>query len=343
MTVQSSDKKSDTVDSVLINDWHPVAHIDTLEDGVPGSARLMEVDLVIWRSSTGVHVWKDQCAHRGTKLSLGSVCENRLVCAYHGWEYQADGACVRYPAHGHQKPSLRAKATTYAVEQKYGLIWVCLGTPANDIPPFPEIDDDTHRLYFGGQFCYNTSAQRGIENFLDFSHFPFVHAGYLGEQPHTEIKDYDIEVSETGLAVRNVKVWQPKPTNSIDCEGMEVDYEYYVNRPMTARLVKKMGIRNRDETEAVESIMLAMTPVEPDKAIAWALLASNYDDVLSDADVKAFTELIIGQDIRIVESQRPKLLPLKIRDEIHLQSDKSAVAYRRWLKSIGVTFGTTAG
>ena len=89
--------------------------------------------------------------------------------------------------------------------------------------------------------------------------------------------------------------------------------------------------------------MLAMTPVEPDKAIAWVLLASNYDDVLSDADVKAFTELIIGQDIRIVESQRPKLLPLKIRDEIHLQSDKSAVAYRRWLKSIGVTFGTTAG
>ena len=27
------------------------------------------------------------------------------------------------------------RAITYHVEERYGLIWVCMGTPANDIPP----------------------------------------------------------------------------------------------------------------------------------------------------------------------------------------------------------------
>jgi phenylpropionate dioxygenase-like ring-hydroxylating dioxygenase large terminal subunit len=49
--------------------------------------------------------------------------------------------------------------------------------------------------------------------------------------------------------------------------------------------------------------------------------------------------LIIDQDVPIVESQRPELLPLDLQTELHLRSDRTAIAYRKWLKELGVTFG----
>ena len=131
-------------DPVVLNDWHPVAHGESIGADNLTPARVMGVDLVVWRSDDGVHVWHDRCAHRGVKLSLGTRCENRLVCAYHGWEYEPDGVCVRYPAHERQKPSPRARAKTFPCQERYGLVWVCLGEPANDIPSFPEIDQGTH-------------------------------------------------------------------------------------------------------------------------------------------------------------------------------------------------------
>lgn len=330
-------------DPVLFNDWHVVARAGDIAPGGIATARLMGVDLVIWRSMEGVRVWHDRCAHRGVKLSLGKVAGNRLVCPYHGWEYREDGVCVRYPAHERQKPSPRACATTCRVELRYGLVWACLGEPAAPIPSFPEIDHGTHRLYFGGAFPYETSGERAIENFLDVSHFPFVHAGILGAEPHTEIKDYDVAVGEHGLAVTNVKVWQPRPTNTLDVEGLEVGYEYYVERPLTARLTKSVGLKRADGEPATEAIVLTVTPVEPERGIGWVLIASNYDEIYSDDEVKAFTALIIGQDVRIVESQRPKRLPLDMGAELHVRSDRTAVEYRRWLKGLGVTFGTLAG
>ena len=41
---------------------------------------------------------KDLCIHRGAALSLGWAREGRIVCPYHGWEYDRSGACVRIPS-----------------------------------------------------------------------------------------------------------------------------------------------------------------------------------------------------------------------------------------------------
>jgi len=45
------------------------------------------------------------------------------------------------------------------------------------------------------------------------------------------------------------------------------------------------------------------------------------------------------QDARIVESQRPEFLPLDLQAELHLLSDRTAIAYRKWLKELELTFG----
>ena len=49
---------------------------------------------------------------------------------------------------------------------------------------------------------------------------------------------------------------------------------------------------------------------------------------------------IFGQDQPIVESQQPELLPLDLQAELHLRSDRMAIAYRKWLNQLGLSFGT---
>jgi phenylpropionate dioxygenase-like ring-hydroxylating dioxygenase large terminal subunit len=48
-----------------------------------------------------------------------------------------------------------------------------------------------------------------------------------------------------------------------------------------------------------------------------------------------FQDRIFAQDRPILESQRPEMLPL------HLRSDKTAIAYRRWLRDLGVRTGAS--
>lgn len=49
---------------------------------------------------------------------------------------------------------------------------------------------------------------------------------------------------------------------------------------------------------------------------------------------------IIDEDVAIVNTQRPRRLPLNLETEFHVESDRSSIVYRKWLKKLGVTFGT---
>jgi hypothetical protein len=78
---------------------------------------------------------------RGAKPSGGRIQDGRLACPCHGGHYDASGRCVLIPAHPSQPPPARARPTTYRVAERHGLIWVCPGTPKNEILVFPEADD----------------------------------------------------------------------------------------------------------------------------------------------------------------------------------------------------------
>ena len=55
---------------------------------------------------------------------------------------------------------------------------------------------------------------------------------------------------------------------------------------------------------------------------------------------RGFDDEMIAQDIPVVESQRPELLPLDLQAELYLRSDRAAIAYRKWLRQIGLKYGT---
>jgi phenylpropionate dioxygenase-like ring-hydroxylating dioxygenase large terminal subunit len=318
-------------DPVLWNDWHPVARASEIRAGNVRSAKLLGQDLVVWRNRETVSVWQDLCIHRGAKLSGGKVADDCLVCPYHGWTYGSDGNCVRMPAHPTLKPPTRARAIPYRAKERYDLVWVCLGTPEKEIPSYPEWDDPAFRSFPAGPYPMRASGPRVIENFLDVAHFPFVHAGYLGDPAHTEIEDYEVQSSLDGIIARDIGVWQPDPDGS--GKPARVGYDYEVLRPLTARFSKV-------QSDKIFTMIDIVTPVTQTESVAWPILSINYDAGIPDARFREFQDVITAQDVPVVESQRPELLPLDLQAELHLKSDRTAIAYRQWLRTLGLKFGT---
>lgn len=169
-----------------------------------------------------MRAWKDLCLHRGSKLSLGRVSEGKLVCAYHGWTYDGEGQCVLMPAHPEERPPSKARVKTYNAEEKYGLVWVCLGSPAAEIPEFSEWEDPSYRKIFCGPYRVKASGPRLVENFLDVAHLPFVHEGLLGDSAHAKIGDFEVKEEGCGISASGIKIWQPDPDGKGHAGGLYV-------------------------------------------------------------------------------------------------------------------------
>jgi phenylpropionate dioxygenase-like ring-hydroxylating dioxygenase large terminal subunit len=220
------------------------------------------------------------------------------------------------------------------VELKYGFVWVCLGTPTRAIVDFPECSEPDRLTATTGSVAVGVSGLRAIENFLDLSHLAFVHAGILGEEPHTEIKSYSVDpLPEGGIIATGCKVYQPKPSPGAT-QGFDVDYVYAVLRPYIVVLYKA----NPVDPSRKDMIALLVQPVAEESCIVHTLTCYPPYEIDPPA-VRRFQQFIFGQDRPILENQLPKRLPLDPRAEVTVRADGSSAAYRRWLTTAGVRFG----
>ena len=324
--------------------WHPVAlSVDVAE--APAPARLLGEDLVLWRDAQGqARAWQDRCPHRGAQLSLGRIvpCEEeggaRLECPYHGWRFDAAGQCMQVPALPGFKPPATHRARTFAAREAHGLIWVRLdGEEAGALPAFEAESDARLRKLNCGPYDVETSAPRLVENFLDMSHFGFVHEGWLGAREMTAIDDYQVEATPTGLLATGCKAWQPQASIN-STRPAHVEYSYEVTAPYTAVLVKIPEAQSVGAEGYREAIALFICPVDAERCRVWFRLATA-DWARSDVELREFQDTIFLQDKPVLESQRPRRLPLDLRAELHTAADKASSFYRRYLKGLGITIG----
>jgi phenylpropionate dioxygenase-like ring-hydroxylating dioxygenase large terminal subunit len=329
------------VDKHVLDDWYVIGRSADIYQGTVKGVRLLGENLVIWRSdqSNSIQVWRDQCPHRGAQLSLGRIDSERdaLQCPYHGWRYGTDGQCSFIPAHPDTSVSARFSTTKYKVQEKYGYIWTSLGDPPADVPTLDEFANDEFRVIHCGPYDYAATGTRAIENFLDMAHFPYVHFPYLGEEPYTEVKDYDVELMDDGRGISATRCRFFQPSNNVVKDGAEMSYSYRVLQPLTAVLTKDPA----GDDPRREAIVIIVQPVDEFKSIGWMSLAVNFDFDVPEKKFTDFQDVITLQDLPVVESQVPQRLPLEMADEFHQPCDKLSIAYRRWLKELNFTYGTS--
>lgn len=322
------------LDPVLKDLWHPVLLSVSLDDS-PAAVEVLGQKVVLYRSSAGVHALKDLCIHRGVPLSLGKVSGDEIVCAYHGWSYSGCGTCTRIPSlpAGTAIPS-KARAVAYACQERYGIIWVCVGDPQ---AVQPEIGlrgpDPAFAQVYMGPYELAAAAPRVIENFLDVSHLMYVHEGMLGDSDYSEINDYRVHEANGALRTDVIEVYQPDP----DGRGIGVRslYTYEVYHPVSVSLSKQVA-----GTDDIFNLYLLVLPKNENASVAFMLMERNYAMDEPDEIFVSFQDILLEQDRLIVENQKPELLPLDLQAELHLKCDRLSIAYRKMLQEAGVTFGT---
>ncbi|MFB2919853.1 Rieske 2Fe-2S domain-containing protein [Aerosakkonema funiforme] len=327
-------------DPILLNDWHVVAKVEDCPPGKIFTARLLGEDLILWRPkdpNSPIQVWQDYCPHRGARLSLGEVCDRTLVCAYHGWEYDTAGKCKYIPAHPNQEPLEKAQIKTYQCQERYGWVWVCLGSPSGDVPTFPIWDDPNCAKLWCGPLNCNASGFRLMESFVDIAHVPFVHRHSLGPS-NPQIEDYEVVVTTEEISI-------PERMFQMDSDGKQtIEVATSLTKVSSLLTVSVFTETKQGPSPGRTAWLAAITPVEEEKCLLWTCAAIDLDSSLVPQWGKMH-ERLLWEDIRIVNSQRPARLPLGPATDsqwpanLHVPSDRCTVIYRKWLKDKGVTFG----
>lgn len=318
---------------------HPVLAADALPAGQPQAVRLLDQPWVLWRDAQGQPLAApDRCPHRGARLSLGRVDDGLLQCPYHGWCFGPTGACVRVPAMPEfQPPASHGLGHVVPLSQAHGLLWLRPDGGAPRLPAFAAEADDRLRKLNVGPYRVQTSAPRIVENFLDLAHFGTVHAGWLGDAQHLAVPPYTVTVDPAdGVLASGCQAWQPR-SNLRSAGGSWVSYDYRVPAPFAAVLEKAP----EQQAGWRESIALFIQPETPSSCQVWFRLAVP-DWTASDEQLRAFQHTIFCQDQPVLESQEPKLLPILPASaglEVHCGADRSAMAYRRYLNLLNITFG----
>lgn len=330
--------KSADVDTIA-NEWFPIALVDSVERSSAFAFTLLDERYLLLSDDTGeATVVIDTCPHRGAQLSLGSYDGIRLQCGYHGWEFDGSGRCVHQPAHPDRSPTAASGLRVFETKSLYGMHWVSVGDHPRELPVFAAADRNGVRHVVLEPAVVESSGPRVIENFLDIAHFPFVHAGFLGDAPQTAVERYRVDSSSDALTLHDVSVWQPNsgPTAT---EGGVVAYDYSVTHPYAATLTKEPQADN--SADSGFSILLATSPLTETSCRVFRMVVVNDPTVDLDAQ-RAFNRTIFLQDIPTVESQRPKRLPLDPHAEAHQPADAGSLAYRKWLVARGTRYGTTS-
>lgn len=106
--------------------WIPVLEAPAL-GRAPARVDVAGLPVVLFRAADGrPRALLDRCPHRGVPLSIGTCRKGRIACAYHGWEFDGDGRCLRIPSNVEPEgpPLPRAMARAFAVEERDGKLWV---------------------------------------------------------------------------------------------------------------------------------------------------------------------------------------------------------------------------
>ncbi len=134
-----------------------------------------------------------------------------------------------------------------------------------------------------------------------------------------------------GPEAREIRIWQPDPDGT--GKGALVTYHYWACGPLTAGLKKVHGNQRY-------SLLIQVAPIDADTCESRVLIAMDYGHDVPAQTIIHFQDEVTAQDKVVVESQRPELLPLDLQSELHLRSDRMAIAYRKWLREIGFSYGT---
>lgn len=161
-----------------MNCWWVAAFSDEVGRSLLGRW-LLDTPVLLYRREDGTPVAiENRCPHRGAPLSLGCLQGDEVQCGYHGFRFDADGACTWVPSM--RAPLGAARVRAFPLIEQAPYVWIYLGDPAaiDTVPPPPVLDWSADAAFALRKGRMDIAANYMLlkENVLDLTHFGYVHA-----------------------------------------------------------------------------------------------------------------------------------------------------------------------
>lgn len=167
--------------------WYVIGQKTDFVVNKPVKATIWNKNYVVWKNENNTYVALDDvCSHKGASLSKGRVCNNQVVCPYHGYEFNENGTLTKVPGICFQ-PSAIYDVAKYNIVEKNG--WVYLNTYCGmngtefetNIYEEKEVARNDSVVFLNMDFkCYSRILS---ENSLDVMHIGFVHTFGNAKRP----------------------------------------------------------------------------------------------------------------------------------------------------------------
>lgn len=312
--------------------WHPVCTVDELAAVAPRplAVQLLGRRIAVARVESGAIVaLGDRCPHRSAKLSVGWVDGDHIRCAYHGWAFRADGRCTEIPAMPDGPIPERACVAGHEADERYGLVWVRIdGSAGTAIPAHPAFDrvaaaPGSMRIVAGEPYTWPTAGPRRVENFVDLSHFAWVHDGSLGK------RDEPVPPLPTmARANGELRFSFDPPDMTVDETALFGHSEYRMPMPLT------VSIEFWLEGGAYRHLWMTACPLDSGSCRTFWTVSRDDDLDGDDGPHIEFQALVLREDEPVVCNQDPPELVLEPGFEISVKTDKVSIEYRRWLSQL---------
>ncbi|MBE9126006.1 MULTISPECIES: aromatic ring-hydroxylating oxygenase subunit alpha [unclassified Coleofasciculus] len=294
------------------NYWYPVAWASQLQAGQVMPVVVWQQVIALYRDTNGnLHALEDACPHKGVALHKGQVQGDRLLCAYHGWEFNGEGQCVGIPYLPKEQKLPCARVRSYPVREKYSIIWVFPGdTHLAEEIPFPDVPefDDPNWLMVPIPARFQAHFSICNENTMDVFH------GFLHKNLQGWFNPVLINLQQTDAEV---------------CAEYQVSYQGWMTKflglseqgdQVTTRTV---SIRYRyphynSSLEGVSSLYLMRLPVAPTFTQSFSLmflkvrlpqwLLKALDPWLSKFIWRFLLKQFLDQDVEMIESEQQTYL-----------------------------------
>jgi len=201
------------------NQWYAIAFSHEVGRDKPLHRICCGEPMALYRTQAGEAVALfDRCPHRGVPLSYGRIVGDAVQCAYHGFQFDASGACVCVPSQDYIPPELAVPS--YTLVERSHFIWVWIGDKDKCDPA---LLPDHHELgldragwqakpYFVLEIASNYSLL--FENLLDTSHISYLHGRAL-DSGRMALATFRTEHdANTVQIVRDLKGDTPNPSNA---------------------------------------------------------------------------------------------------------------------------------
>jgi phenylpropionate dioxygenase-like ring-hydroxylating dioxygenase large terminal subunit len=324
----------------LKNQWYCAAFGHELKTA-PLGRMILNQPVALFRTGDGRAVaFEDRCCHRRAPLSRGRVEGDNLRCLYHGLLYEPSGAVIWAP--GQDRLPHGARVRTYPVVERHGWIWIWPGDPAlADPATAPRYDkyDDPNWASYDELIPVKANYFLIVDNLLDLSHLPFVHAATIGSPEDTNPNLTWERGAESLKGVRVARGLSPSQRNLM--EGLDFRFDrtqiMLFEPPSQVTidiLTNEYGKEYGDPSSRLNRRIIIYDAITPETETSchyfWAI-SRDYlidDPKQTELGLKA-TSAAFHEDQRILEAQQRIIDLDALATQIDLVGDTGGLQARR--------------